>query len=147
MVMLIGEAPGVTEDATGRPFVGRSGELLTAMLNEIGLNRNDVFITSVLKCRPPENRAPNQTEIDACLPYLLQQIEMINPRVIVLLGSTAVSAIIGPWSISNAHGRFVESSDRLYFITYHPAAALRFPQTAKTMREDLLVLAQELHLH
>ncbi len=143
-IMLIGEAPGATEDELGRPFVGRSGELLTTMLREINIERNEVFITSVLKCRPPDNRPPIRAEIEACRPYLIRQIEMINPRILVLLGSTAVSTIVGPWPLSESHGRFIEDAGRLYFITYHPAAALRFPQTAQKMRDDLQTLAREI---
>ncbi|MHA2352083.1 MAG: uracil-DNA glycosylase, partial [Candidatus Thorarchaeota archaeon] len=126
-VMFIGEAPGAREDESGRPFVGRSGDLLISMIQEIGLSRETVFITSILKSRPPKNRAPTQVEICACRPYLERQIEIINPQVAVLLGGVAISSLVGPWKVSEAHGRFYETDDRTYFMTYHPAAALRFP--------------------
>lgn len=143
-VMFIGEAPGASEDRAGRPFVGRSGELLTSMIQEIGLKRDDVFITSILKSRPPKNRTPIKSEIDVCRPYLEQQIEIINPKIIVLLGGVAISSLIGPWKVSEAHGKFYETNGRTYFMTYHPAAALRFPNIKSTMREDLLILSKEL---
>ncbi len=143
-VMFIGEAPGAREDESGRPFVGRSGELLTSMIQEIGLSREKVFITSILKSRPPKNRTPIQAEISACRPYLEQQIEIINPQVIVLLGGVAISSLVGPWKVSEAHGRFYEVNDRTYFMTYHPAAALRFSDVKSAMREDFQILSQEL---
>jgi len=142
--MFIGEAPGASEDKSGRPFVGKSGELLTAMMQEIGIKRDDVFITSILKSRPPRNRTPIQAEIDACRPYLEQQIAIINPKIIVLLGAVAISSLIGPWKVSEAHGRFYETKGRTYFMTYHPAAALRFPNVKSTMKEDFLILSREL---
>ncbi len=139
-VVFVGEAPGASEDQSGRPFVGRSGALLTQLIDALGLSRNEVFITSVLKSRPPDNRSPNQSEIDACLPYLKRQIEILNPRVVVLLGNVAVSAVIGPWKISDCHGRLHEGEGRTYFMTYHPAAALRFPRTREAMNEDFKIL-------
>lgn len=144
LVMFIGEAPGAREDETGRPFVGRSGELLTSMIQEIGLSRDTVFITSILKSQPPKNRNPTQREISACRPYLEQQIEIINPKVVVLLGGVAISSLIGPLKVSENHGKFYESDDRTYFMTYHPAAALRFPKVKDAMREDFQILNQEL---
>jgi DNA polymerase len=143
-VMFVGEAPGAREDESGRPFVGKSGDLLTSMIQEIGLSRDTVFITSILKSRPPKNRAPKQAEISACRPYLERQIEIINPQVVVLLGRVAISALIGPWKVSQAHGRFYETDDRIYFMTYHPAAALRFPKVKSAMRKDFQTLSQEL---
>jgi DNA polymerase len=142
--MFIGEAPGAREDESGRPFVGRSGELLTSMIQEIGLLRNTIFVTSILKSRPPKNRTPTQVEISACRPHLERQIEIINPQVIVLLGGVAISSLVGPWKVSEAHGRFYETDDRKYFMTYHPAAALRFPRVKVAMREDFQILSQEL---
>ncbi|MFW9809667.1 MAG: uracil-DNA glycosylase [Candidatus Thorarchaeota archaeon] len=143
-VMFVGEAPGAKEDETGRPFVGRSGELLVSLLEEIGLTRADVFITSILKCRPPKNRTPKQFEINVCRPYLEQQIELIQPKVIVLLGGVAISSLIGHWKVSEAHGRFYESGSNAFFMTYHPAAAFRFPKVKEKMREDFKRLKHEL---
>ena len=143
-VMFIGEAPGASEDESGRPFVGRSGEFLASMIKEIGLSRNSVFITSILKSRPPNNRTPTRAEINACRPYLEKQIEIINPQIVVLLGGVAISSLIGPWKVSEAHGKFYETDDRKYFLTFHPAAALRFPKVRAAMREDFHILSQEL---
>jgi DNA polymerase len=144
--MLVGEAPGAREDELGRPFVGRSGKLLTELLHGIGISRDKVFITSVLKSRPPKNRTPTRTEIKACMPYLLRQFELINPQIIVLLGGVAVSSIIGPWKLAEAHGRFYEANNRTFFITYHPAAALRFPKIKAKILEDFTTLQRELEL-
>ena len=143
-VMFVGEAPGAKEDESGRPFVGRSGDFLTTLIQEIGLSRNSVFITSILKSRPPRNRAPTKNEIRACMNYLERQIEIIKPQVIVLLGGVAISSLIGPWKVSDAHGRFYEDEGRTYFMTYHPAAALRFPKVKTAMREDFQILLKKL---
>ncbi|MHA1907882.1 MAG: uracil-DNA glycosylase [Candidatus Thorarchaeota archaeon] len=143
-VMFIGEAPGAKEDETGRPFVGRSGKLLRALIEEIGLTEKDVFITSILKSRPPKNRTPRKSEVSVCMPYLERQIEVINPQVIVLVGGVAISNLIGPWKLGDAHGRFYEANDRTYFMCYHPAAALRNPELKDVMREDFTKLKQEL---
>ncbi len=143
-LVLVGEAPGVTEDSTGRPFVGKSGKLLSELLEGIGLERSNVYITSILKCRPPRNRAPLKSEVALCLPYLERQIKAIAPRFVVLLGGVAISSLIGPWSVSDAHGRFYEGESLTYFMTYHPAAALRFPKTLELMKSDFQVLRREL---
>ncbi len=143
-LFFIGEAPGAQEDKTGRPFVGRSGELLISMIEQIGLSREEVFITSILKSRPPNNRKPKSSEIDICRPYVEQQIEIVNPQIIVLLGGVAISSIIGPWKVSEAHGRFYEANNRTFFMTYHPAAALRFPRIKELMHNDFAILKAEL---
>jgi len=143
-LMFVGEAPGAREDETGRPFVGRSGDFLTTLISGIGLSRSEVFITSVLKSRPPKNRTPTRSEIEACRPYLERQIEIINPQIIVLLGGVAVSSIIGPWKMAEAHGKFYKVDKCTYFITYHPAAALRFPTFKDVVKADFEILKQEL---
>jgi uracil-DNA glycosylase family 4 len=143
-IFFIGEAPGAQEDMTGRPFIGRSGELLTSMIEEIGLSRDAVFITSILKSRPPDNRKPLSSEIKICLPYVEQQIEIVNPRIIVLLGGVAISSMIGPWTVSDSHGHFYEANGRTFFMTYHPAAALRFPSMKENMHKDFAILRSEI---
>ena len=144
-LMFVGEAPGAKEDEIGRPFVGRSGILLTELLTEAGIERNEVFITSVLKSRPPNNRRPTSEEVKACLPYLMKQIEIISPKIIVLLGSVAVHSLIGPWKLREAHGKLHMSSDGLqFFVTYHPAACLRYPKYRETMLKDLKQLKSKL---
>lgn len=143
-LFFIGEAPGAKEDESGRPFVGRSGDLLTQMIESIGLTRDEVFITSVLKSRPPNNRTPVPSEIETCRPYLERQIDLIRPRIVVLLGGVAIASMVGPWSVSESHGKFFEAKGRTYFMTYHPAAALRFPKIKVSMTEDFKILSSEL---
>jgi len=127
ILMLVGEAPGREEDIQGRPFVGRSGELLTKMLRAIGLERKEVFITSVIKCRPPRNRTPRKEEIEACLPYLFKQIELLDPRLILCLGATSARALLKTESpLSRLRGCFHDLDGRKLIVTYHPAYLLRF---------------------
>jgi DNA polymerase len=121
-IMLVGEAPGAEEDLSGRPFVGRAGRLLDRALAEAGIARSEVFITSVVKCRPPKNRKPKKWEIDACHPYLAAQMELIRPLVVCLMGNVASSGVIGKQGVTTIHGQFFQ--DR-FLVTYHPAAVLR----------------------
>ena len=139
-LFFIGEAPGAKEDETGRPFVGRSGKLLTTLIEEIGLSREDVFISSILKCRPPNNRVPKQSEREVCRPYVEKQMDLIKPRVIILLGGTAISSMVGPWKVTETHGTFFEAQGRTYFMTFHPAAALRSTGVKELMRKDFKIL-------
>jgi DNA polymerase len=136
-LFFIGEAPGRNEDETGRPFIGQSGRLLTSLLQDAGIDRKKVFITSILKCRPPNNRKPKGDEVEKCTPYLFQQIKAINPKMIVLLGLTAIENIIGDHKkLKDMHGQVARVGNYNYFITYHPAAARRFPKLKKTMIDD-----------
>ncbi|MFP3904951.1 MAG: uracil-DNA glycosylase family protein [Armatimonadota bacterium] len=137
-VMLIGEAPGAREDATGRPFMGRSGEYLDERLADLGMGRQDVFITSVVKCRPPENRDPRADECNTCQRlWLDRQIELVDPSVVVLIGRIAVRQLLGQTEkLGDMHGRVQEKNGVRYFITYHPAAAMRFPEPDENMRAD-----------
>ncbi len=124
-VMFVGEAPGVEEDRQGRPFVGAAGKLLNSLLESIGLNRTKVFITNVVKCRPPRNRPPRVSEIAACRPYLNRQIDLIDPKVICLLGNSAIKTLLSKEiSVGEAHGEAYRKGNRLYMPLYHPAAAL-----------------------
>ena len=124
-VMFIGEAPGANEDRVGRPFVGRGGQLLDEMIRGIGWKREDVYITNIVKRRPPENRDPLPAEIEAYKPFLTQQIEIINPRMIVTLGRFAMNYFLPAAKITNDHGRAIIVDGRIIFPVYHPAAALR----------------------
>jgi DNA polymerase len=138
--MFIGEAPGAEEDARGEPFVGQAGKLLDNMLAAIGLDRRrGVYIANVLKCRPPNNRTPEPLEVDACRPYLERQIELIGPRLIVALGRSAASTLLGvDASIASLRGRVHRLQGRPLVVTYHPAYLLRnLPDKAKAW-EDLL---------
>ncbi|MEN3015159.1 MAG: uracil-DNA glycosylase [bacterium] len=125
-IMIVGEAPGRNEDIQGLPFVGQAGKLLDKMLESIGLFRDKVFITNVVKCRPPENRDPTDQEIEACLPYLKRQIELVNPKLIILVGKHSTRAILGiNLKISHLKGRLFIKDGRYIFCTYHPAFVLR----------------------
>ncbi|MEP7061666.1 MAG: uracil-DNA glycosylase [Betaproteobacteria bacterium] len=139
--LFIGEAPGAEEDARGEPFVGQAGRLLDNMLAALGLSRErQVYIANVLKCRPPNNRAPEPAETQACQPYLLRQIELIAPRIIIALGKSAATLLLGDESsIASLRGRVHRFRDVPLVVTYHPAYLLRsLPEKAKAW-EDLLL--------
>jgi len=125
-VMLVGEGPGADEDASGRPFVGKAGQLLDRMLEFVKIDRSAVYIANVIKCRPPGNRNPLSEEVEACLPFLRRQVQIIKPKLIVCMGSVAAKAVMDPEAmISKIRGEFVEKKGLLFFATYHPAALLR----------------------
>jgi uracil-DNA glycosylase family 4 len=143
-VVLVGEAPGASEDKTGRPFVGRAGKLLDELLAEAGLERGDVFITNVVKARPPNNRDPRADEVAHHLPWLEAQLEAIGPRLIVPLGRHALGRFAADVKITQAHGRVLERDGRTLFPMFHPAAGLRSPDVraklfadARAMRDAL----------
>jgi uracil-DNA glycosylase family 4 len=139
-VMLVGEAPGASEDAQGRPFVGRSGGLLDELLAEAGLDRADVFITNVVKARPPKNRDPKPAEVRHHLPWLERQLELIRPRLVIPLGRHALAHFAPEEKISQAHGRLLGDRRPALFPWYHPAAALR----SRSLREALFADARAL---
>ena len=137
-VLIIGEAPGANEDAQGEPFVGRAGKLLDDMLAMIGLNRRNIYITNSVKCRPPENRDPLNTEKDACRGYLKRQIELMQPKIIVCLGRvSAMELIKEDFKITQEHGQFFEKDGVLMMALYHPAALLRDPHKKPDTFQDL----------
>jgi DNA polymerase len=137
-LMLVGEAPGRDEDLQGIPFVGRAGQLLTLMLKSIGLNREEVFIANVLKCRPPNNRDPLPDEIEKCEPYLLKQIDIISPKIIVTLGRFAAATLLKTRSaLGSLRGEIHSYNNRPLIVTYHPAALLRNPTLKRQAWEDL----------
>ncbi len=136
-LMAVGEAPGENEDRLGRPFVGAAGQLLTELLEGIGLSRDDIFITNVLKSRPPQNRDPLPEEVAACAPYLDAQIALIRPLVILLLGRHALGRLVaGAPPISRCHGSPIRADGRVYLPVYHPAAALYNGGLLATLRDD-----------
>jgi uracil-DNA glycosylase family 4 len=135
-IMFIGEGPGFHEDKQGRPFVGPSGHLLDELLGSIGLKRSDVFITNVVKCRPPENRDPLPIEINACSDYLDRQIATINPPVIVTLGRFSMAKFFSGEKISAIHGRPRKIAGRIVIPMFHPAAALRTESYKTALRDD-----------
>ena len=138
-IMAVGEAPGATEDREGRPFVGAAGKLLTRLLEEVGLNRRDIYITNTLKCRPPDNRDPLPEEIRSCSHFLDAQIALLRPDVILILGRHALGRLLpGMGGISALHGEKVQRGDRLYVPLYHPAAALYNGGMLATLQADML---------
>lgn len=142
-LMLVGEGPGATEDETGRPFVGKAGELLTSILAAIDLPRESVFIANVVKCRPPANRKPLPDEMAACLPYLERQIALVRPKVLVALGATAAEALLAArQSLGNLRGRVHSYHGIPLVVTYHPAALLRNPNWKKPTWDDVRIARQ-----
>lgn len=137
-IMLIGEAPGFNEDQKGIPFCGAAGNFLEEMLGNIGLTRKDVFIANTLKCRPPENRDPEDSEKAACRPYLDRQIQIIKPNLIVCLGRHSMSSLMpGAGNITQLHGKVIRRpSGQIYFALYHPAAALHNGSLRQTLVDD-----------
>lgn len=136
-IMFVGEAPGAQEDIEGRPFIGRSGKLMDKMLEEAGLDREEIFITSLLKCRPPENRDPLPTEQALCEKWLAEQIRLIAPKVVVCIGRiSAIRLIRGDYKVTKEHGVFYEKNGRVYMGMYHPAAVLRSPSLKAAAQED-----------
>jgi len=136
-VIFVGEAPGEQEDLQGRPFVGAAGKLLTELLASVGLRRGDVFITNIVKCRPPKNRPPRKDETYACKPYLERQVSMIGPHVICPMGNSAIHSLLdSEKSVTELHGIPLEIGKVTYFPMYHPAAALYTAQLRRVLEED-----------
>ena len=137
-LMFVGEAPGADEDIQGEPFVGRAGQLLTKIIEAIGLRREDVYIANVIKCRPPQNRNPEQDEVDTCEPFLFRQIDAIRPSVVVALGSFAARALLRTTDpISRLRGRVFEYRGAKLIPTFHPAYLLRNPSSKREVWEDM----------
>ena len=140
-ILFIGEAPGFNEDRQGRPFVGASGKLLEQLIASLGLTRKQVYIANVVKCRPPENRAPLPDEIEACRPYLDRQIELIQPKLVITLGRFSMARSFPGQSITQIHGQIKREGDVSIVPMFHPAAALRNPQWMVEMKQDFAQLA------
>jgi uracil-DNA glycosylase len=146
-LMFVGEGPGADEDAQGLPFVGRGGQLLNNMIAAMGLRREEVYIANIVKCRPPKNRVPEPIEANTCKPFLFQQIEVIRPEVIVALGSTAATYLLGAkTSLSSLRGRLHHAFNTKLIVTYHPAFLLRDPTQKKEAWKDLQLAMTELGL-
>ena len=145
-VMLVGEGPGKNEDETGQPFVGRAGKLLDLMLDAVGLSREtNVFIANMVKCRPPQNREPMPEEIDACIPYLREQVRLIKPLFLVCLGRVAACRLIEPdFKVTRQHGQFFQKGNLLMMGTLHPAALLRNPTLKPQAFSDWLALRERI---
>lgn len=125
-IMFIGEGPGADEDAQGIPFVGKAGKLMNNAFEGIGINREEVYIANIVKCRPPGNRNPEKDEVIACIDYLRNQVVLVKPKIVVVLGSVALKAILGDeYSITKTRGKWIEKKGIRYMPTFHPAALLR----------------------
>ncbi len=145
-LMLIGEGPGADEDRIGIPFVGRAGRLLDRILSAVKIERKEVYIANVIKCRPPGNRLPFQSEIDHCLPHLEKQIELINPQIVVCLGALSMRTLIDKnASITRSRGRWHEIGGRRFMATFHPAALLRDPGKKRDVWEDFIEIVKYYH--
>jgi DNA polymerase len=151
-IMFIGEAPGFNEDLKGRPFVGRAGKVFDELLKSVGLDRREIYITNILKCKPPNNRSPNPGEIKACTPYLDSQIAAIRPRIIVTLGSFALSYVFGKFGlkgdkISNLHGRVFRITNLAgienIIPLYHPAVLTYNPEMKNILLNDFKSIGKE----
>lgn len=140
-IMVIGEAPGADEDAQGKPFVGRAGQLLTKILEAINFSRDEVFIANINKCRPPNNRRPTLEETEKCKPYLYKQIELIKPKFILALGLTCIDTLLGKsHKMAEMRGQVLDYQGVKLLVTYHPAALLRNPNLKKLVWEDVKML-------
>jgi len=139
-IVFVGEAPGAREDEIGEPFVGAAGKFLDEMLGTIDLQRSDIFITNIVKYRPPNNRDPHPEEIKAMMPYLLDQIRIIQPKLVVLLGRHAMSVFLPELKISEAHGRPVRKGGQVYLPLFHPAAALYNGGLRQTLVDDFALI-------
>ena len=145
--MLIGEAPGRKEDELGLPFVGPSGRFLDELLATIGRTRDEFYITSSVKCRPPQNRQPRPGELETCKDlWLTKQIALIRPRLIVCLGRVSAHSFVGSVDLRTQHGTIIRKDRQAYFITYHPAAGMRFPKVREVMIADFSVLNRILQM-
>jgi len=146
-VVFVGEAPGKFEEKEGRPFVGMAGKFLTRELEKIGLQRKEVYITNVVKCRPPQNRKPKPEEVKESIPILIEELDIIKPKVVVLLGDTAVRAMLDKnYKVGKHHGRLIEKGGQSFLITAHPSAAMRFKKMRAIFEADMGVLKELLQL-
>lgn len=147
-VMMIGEGPGADEDKEGIPFVGKAGQLMNKALTGLGIKREELYIANIVKCRPPSNRVPEQDEAEACLNYLRNQVILVKPKIIVLLGSTALKNILGKeYGITEARGKWIEKKGIYYMPTWHPAALLRDENKKIEFWNDLKLVKEKMYLN
>ncbi len=139
-VIFVGEAPGRNEDKSGEPFVGVAGKKLSIALEEAGISRDAVYITNIVKCRPPNNRVPNTNERNTCQEYLKQEISIIKPEIICILGNTAFNSILGGSEITKFRGKVVRKDNQLYFLTIHPAATIYNQKLIDVLKDDIVKL-------
>lgn len=144
-IMFIGEGPGADEDAQGIPFVGKAGQLMNKAFDGVGINRDEVYIANIVKCRPPQNRNPEKDEAEACIDYLRNQVMIIKPKIIVLLGNVALKNILGEeYGITKARGKWIEKKGIWYLPTFHPAALLRDNSKKLDFWRDLKKIKEKL---
>jgi len=136
-VIFVGEAPGRNEDEKGEPFVGVAGKKLSAALEEAGVSREEVYITNIVKCRPPNNRVPNTVERETCKNYIRQEISIIKPKIICVLGNTAFNSMLGGSEITKFRGKVVRKDNQLYFLTVHPAATIYNQELITVLNKDI----------
>lgn len=136
-VIFVGEAPGKNEDQNGEPFIGIAGKKLSAALKEAGVLREEVYITNIVKCRPPKNRVPTTIERNTCQEYLKQEISIIKPKIICILGNTAFNSLLGGSEITKFRGKVVKKENQLYFLTVHPAATIYNQELIKVLNSDI----------
>jgi DNA polymerase len=139
-VIFVGEAPGKNEDKHGEPFIGVAGKKLTNALQGAGISREQVYITNIVKCRPPENRVPTTIERSTCQEYLKQEISIIKPKIICVLGNTAFNSLLGGSEITKFRGKVVQKNNQLYFLTIHPAATIYNQELIKVLKADIIKL-------
>ena len=139
-VIFVGEAPGKNEDKNGEPFIGIAGKRLSMALEEAGISRDEVYITNIVKCRPPKNRVPTTIERETCKEYLKQEITIIKPKIICILGNTAFNSILGGSEITKFRGKLVKKDDQLYFLTVHPAATIYNQELISVLKKDIVKL-------
>jgi uracil-DNA glycosylase len=141
-ILFIGEAPGRNEDLKGEPFVGSAGNILSEALSSVGLSRDNIYITNVVKCRPPNNRIPLQEEKESCQPYLSKELEIIKPKIICIMGNTAYGSILGGNSITKNRGKIIEKDGQRYFLTIHPAATIYNQDLKSVLLSDMKTLVE-----
>ena len=139
-VIFVGEAPGKNEDMNGEPFIGIAGKKLTIALENTGITRDDVYITNIVKCRPPKNRVPTTVERGTCQEYLKQEIAIIKPKIICVLGNTAFNSLLGGSEITKFRGKLVRKENQLYFLTVHPAATIYNQKLITVLKKDMVKL-------
>ena len=144
-LLFVGEAPGRSEDKNGEPFVGAAGKKLSIALEHAGLSRDDVYITNVVKCRPPQNRVPTPNEEKSCEDYLNSEISLIKPKIICIMGNTAYHSLLGGNSITKNRGKIIRKDGKTFFLTVHPAAAIYNQSLLSTLKKDMKALVKELN--
>ena len=142
-IMFVGEAPGRNEDEKGRPFVGLAGKILDETLDKVGIVRSRIFVTNIVKCRPPGNRVPTEDERRVCKNYLEREISIVSPRFVCILGRTAYQSLLGGRSILGNHGKLIEKDSKLFFITIHPAAIIYNNKLRNALEKDMQTLVSE----